>query len=53
MQDYLHDADFTLRGEDSAIFCPVGVPPVIAVMLSLVLVQNDNQRMFSTEQCYL
>jgi len=30
------DVDFTLGGEDSAMFCPVGVHPVIAVMLSLI-----------------
>ena len=36
MQDYLQDADLTLGGEDSAISCPVGVHPVIAVMLSII-----------------
>jgi len=30
------DADLTLEGEVSAIFCPVGVHPVIAAMLSLI-----------------
>ena len=30
------DADFTLGGEVSAISCPVGVHPIIAVMLSII-----------------
>jgi len=36
------DADFTLGGEDSAIFCPVGVHPVIAVMLSLIALKRSS-----------
>ncbi len=34
------DVDFTLGGKDSAISCPVGVHPVIAVMLSIIAFQQ-------------
>ena len=36
------DVDFTLGGEDSAIFCPVGVHPVTAVILSLIALKRSS-----------
>jgi hypothetical protein len=36
------DADFTLGGKDSAISCPVGVHPVIAVMLSTIALKRSS-----------
>ena len=42
MQDCRQDANFTLGGEGSAIFCPVGVHPITAVMLSTIALKRSS-----------
>ncbi len=36
------DADFTLRGADSALSCPVGVHPVIALIISIIALKRSS-----------
>jgi hypothetical protein len=42
MEIRLQDVDFTLEGESSAIFCPLGVHPVTAVMISTITFKRSS-----------